>query len=547
MSIIQGHAKSADEGFYPVTIDQSLRFNDDDSAYLSRTPSSAGNRKTWTWSGWVKRGNLTGGNVLLGTGVTLNDSSYLYLSITGHFFKLTNWTQVVAQTDGVLRDPSSWYHLVCSFDSTQATASDRVKLYVNGVLSNSGTPSVSQNDEYGINKTERHDIGVLYEAGTPQQYHDGYLAEIHFCDGTAYTADDFGEFKSGVWVAKTPSVTYGTNGFYLDFANSGALGTDSSGNSNTWTATNLAATDQMLDSPTNNFATLNPLATRNKQAALAEGSLYATLTAPSTDNCYSNVKLPTSGKWYWETYHLRTGHGLAIGITKDEYAGNLSASPTAYTYYNADGTKWNNNSSSAYGSSFFATSTWYTVGVYYDADAGTVGFTLDGVDQGTAFSSLDTSEGYYACASNESGSGTISVYWNFGQDSSFAGNKTPQGYTDANGIGDFYYPVPDGALALCTANLLGDDPTDTVNAPITTSGTFTGNANADGPFVYIGGVPETMTINGNAVSFATHADRTANGFKLRTASASYNASGSNTFSVSVVGSIGKFANAQENP
>ena len=658
MAILQGNAKSvADGGFYPLEINQSLRFDDGSSSYLSRTPSVSGNRKTWTWSGWVKRGNLSAQQLLCCYNPT-GGAGYHPLGFDSNgaiqFEYVTTVPVGRKITNALLRDPSAWYHIVAVWDTTNATAADRIRLYVNGerITSFSASVDPAQNTDGFINGITDTRIG---SNPSNAQLLDGYLAEVHFTDGTAYTADDFGEFKSGVWVAKTPSVTYGTNGFYLPFNLSGDLGADSaytihdifgdssatatylldgdatdeggnyngtasgvtygdgisgtqaaiytdgdyitlpipntstfsvamwarsdvldnawhelfdctnhspsrftvgfvnkqlvvydtayryssyyisdyswhhyvitqngsalqmyadgelvynstcngsqrgnfklgryglsspnenwigaidqvrvfnrvitqdevtelaggygldsSGIGNNWIANNLAISDVMLDSPTNNFATLNPLATQNKQAALAEGSLYATLTAPSTDNCYSNVKLPTSGKWYWETYHLRTGHGLAIGITKDEYAGNLSVPSTAYTYYNADGTKWNNNSGSAYGSSFFATSTWYTVGVYYDADAGTVGFTLDGVDQGTAFSSLDTSEGYYACASNESGSGSISVYWNFGQDSSFAGTKTPQGYTDANGIGDFYYAPPTGYLALCTANL----------------------------------------------------------------------------------------------
>ena len=268
MSIIEGVVVGADTGFYTTEIEQSLRFNDDDSAYLSWTPASTGNRKTWTWSSWYKAGKVNtaaGGQSLFYAGNSVTtERGGIVLSNAGNQELSVNCMQagttsnvLSLQPTANLRDPSSWYHFVVSIDTTQATASDRAKIYVNGVRVTDFVTATypSQNTDLHINGA-----GILHATKHPSNnyYIDGYLAETHFIDGTAYDATAFGEFKNGVWIPKTPSVTYGTNGFYLDYSNGASIGADSSGNGNNWTPTNLASTDVMLDSPTNNFATLNP-------------------------------------------------------------------------------------------------------------------------------------------------------------------------------------------------------------------------------------------------------------------------------------------------
>ena len=222
MAVLQGSAKSVaqDGGFYPTTIDQSLRFNDNDSAYLSRTPIVAGNRKTWTFSAWVKRGNLGVAQAIFGARPSGAAPSYLLRFDSGDAIT-AQWADGVSTinltTTALYRDPSAWYHIVLAVDTTQATSSDRTKLYVNGeqITDFSSSQYPAQNTDLSVNSTSYpHLIGTNFGYS---QYLDAYIAEVHFTDGTAYTADDFGEFKSGVWVAKTPSVTYGTNGFYLPF------------------------------------------------------------------------------------------------------------------------------------------------------------------------------------------------------------------------------------------------------------------------------------------------------------------------------------------
>jgi hypothetical protein len=206
--------QSSSRGFYPNNIEGSLRFNDDDSAYLSWTPASAGNRKTWTWSGWVKRGEA-------GDGTGSNHHFFFSASTTqcdfyqnGFRFYSDGGTYIVVASQK-LRDYSAWYHIVVAVDTTQATASDRFKIYINGeqVTDFSSTTYPPLNHDTAINSTTAHFIGK--NAST--NYLHAYVAEVHFTDGTAYDADAFGELKNGVWVAKTPDVTYGTNGFHLNF------------------------------------------------------------------------------------------------------------------------------------------------------------------------------------------------------------------------------------------------------------------------------------------------------------------------------------------
>lgn len=478
MSIINGLAKNSARGFYPRTINQSLRFNDNDSAYLSRTPASAGNRKTWTFSAWVKRGNLDGTQPLLDAGAgSPNNRTILYFG-SGNTLNFVNavggTSSTVVVSSAVFRDVGSWYHIQYAVDTTQATASDRVKIYVNGIQLDSFSTGTypAQDLNLFVNSTDIHKIGndVIGSA----QYYDGYLAEVHFTDGTAYDATAFGEFKSGVWVAKTPDVTYGANGFYLDFADGGAIGNDVSGNNNDWTANNLAATDVMLDSPTNNFATLNNL-TGNQ--TLLEGNLRVSHSNTTSTGTYSTIST-SSGKWYFETtnYTLNSSVYRVVGLVNaDTFSESIVADSI---YLLRDGTyKINNGTAQSYASALSSTD---VIGVAFDVDAKTCEFYINGTGQG----SIDISAMGDTISPVFIRSGTLSPWantFNFGQDSSFAGNKTPQGNTDANGRGDFYYAPPSGYLALCTQNLPepaispADDasPSDHFNVV-----TYTGNASS---------------------------------------------------------------------
>jgi len=216
MPILNNSIVPASAGGYEI--DNSLRFNDDDSAYLSRTPSSAGNRKTWTWSGWVKRGNLTTTQALFGTYTDTNNRMYLFYSSTadeiGVFDKTGGTIVINTATSASFRDTSAWYHVVLAVDSTQATSTDRVKLYVNSELQTMAyytAPSLNADGQ--INSTISHKIG-----NQNANYLDGYLAEVNFVDGQALTPSDFGETGTyGEWKPIEYTGTYGTNGFYLPF------------------------------------------------------------------------------------------------------------------------------------------------------------------------------------------------------------------------------------------------------------------------------------------------------------------------------------------
>lgn len=352
-------------------------------------------------------------------------------------------------------------------------------------------------------------------------YFDGYLSIPHFTDGLSVDPGEFGESVGGVWMPKEYAGSYGTNGWHLPFDNGTSLSTltaDASGNGNNWTANNISLTagvnyDWMEDTPTNNFTVLNALLAGigSGNSTLSAANLVATSTSGGsvTEGAYSNVRV-SSGKWFCEITPASgsAGAGAMVGIM---------SSTTSHWYYNANGNKYTDTTNNgAYGATFTDGD---VIGIALDLDAGTVTFYKNGVSQGVAFSSLSGSWVFGVCDAS-SGATTLVAHFNAGQR-------------------PFSYTPPTGYQKLCTANL--------TNTTITTSGSFTGNASADGPFVWLNGVPTAMTINGNAVTFGTHADKTAGGFKVRSSSASYNTAGSNTYSITTTGAAFKNARAQVNP
>jgi len=211
---------SASSGtFYPYEINNSLKFEDGDSSYLSRTPASVGNRKTFTWSGWFKRANLTN-SVLLSAGTSNTARTLFYFDATNgqlYFFNNASGTVTGIYTSAYYRDVSSFYHVVLAVDTTQTNASDRAKIYINGVEQAVSTyiGAIALNADLYINATNAHGIGA--QAFGSAIYSDGYLTEVNFIDGTALDPTSFGETKEGIWIPKQYSGSYGTNGFYLPF------------------------------------------------------------------------------------------------------------------------------------------------------------------------------------------------------------------------------------------------------------------------------------------------------------------------------------------
>jgi hypothetical protein len=448
----------ADAAAGGYSISRSLRFNAADSAYLSRTPASAGNRKTWTWAGWVKRSKLSGAIQKIFTAGT-SGSSHTGIQITSgeqlevfHFAGSYVFQLVTTQ---VLRDLSAWMHIAVAVDSTQATSSNRVKVYINGsqvtAFATSSYP-VTQNADYEVNNTSFHAIAKSAVTGE-SNYVDAYLADIHFCDGTAYDASAFGEFSAttGVWMPKQFTGSYGSQGWKLDFADNSAatattLGKDSSGNGNNWTPNNLSVTagagnDSLVDVPVNgsevdtgaggqvrgNYCTLNPLL--NGSGTLANGNLELTGPSSAWGSRVGTVAI-SSGKWYFEAVASTgaTSLGVMVGITKAVPAGNhLGIDANGYAYFSATGNKWNNGSGASYGA------TWTdgdVIGCAFDADVGTLTFYKNGVSQGTAYSSLSASLWFLGVSCY--GSAKVDANW---------------------GARPFAYTAPSGFKALCTANL----------------------------------------------------------------------------------------------
>ena len=462
------------------TINNSLRFEDGDAAYLSRTPTTAGNRKTWTWSGWVKRSNLgiyTDFMISSNSGNGQN-RTYCYFSSSDDlvFGDYTSVWQSLIGTTQRFRDTSAWYHIIIAYDTTQSTNANRLKLYVNGQQVTDFTSETypSQNYEGYTNNTNEHTIGYLGYSG--DRYADMHLAEVNFIDGQALTPADFGETGDyGEWKPIKYTGTYGTNGFYLDFKNSGSLGNDANG-SNNWTPNNLAATDQMIDTPTNNFATWNALFEGGESSSsiyadttLSEGNLKASVPT----NSYMGATIrPKSGAWYSEflvstvtgevgwgwlnapDYSYNTANAGVANKWGGYYLGSSSAlkvydetsqlgSDIALTISNGDILQlaWDIDNSKGY---IGINDTWYA------ADNGTDGNPSAGTNQTFTFTATEATnlQPYVA-----NGTSTAVFVANFGQDSSFAGNKTAQGNQGSNGVGDFYYAPPTGFLALCSANL----------------------------------------------------------------------------------------------
>ena len=303
-------------------ISRSLRFNSPDSAYLNRTPATTTNRTTFTWSGWIKRTTLGGQYVIYSA--EQNGNNQFWFQWDGDEINIYDYQSAYNLriiTNALYRDPSAWYHVVFAVDTTQATASNRIKLYVNGVQVTSFSTETypSQNYTTMVNYTSAPSL--LGSGVSPTRYLPGYMTEVNFIDGQALTPSSFGSTNAdtGVWQPKAYSGSYGTNGFYLNFSDNSnttaaTLGADYSGNGNNWTPNNFsvsagAGNDSLVDSPTSygtdtgvggsvrgNYCTLNPLTTT--AGTYTQGNLRY-VGASNYRRTNSTVSVAT-GQWYWE-------------------------------------------------------------------------------------------------------------------------------------------------------------------------------------------------------------------------------------------------------
>ena len=458
---------SSDSALGDAKIQRSLRFNKSDSTYLNRTPSSSSNRKTWTWSSWLKKqadvgnnrtiftaGQTDGNDNIAVIGFRETDNLWVYEVTSDFTYQL--------KTTRLLRDCSAWFHIVVAFDTTQGTASDRVKLYVNGVQETSFATETypSQNHDSYFSTTNLHNIG-RYNGGSTQ-YFDGYMAEINFVDGQQLDPSYFGftDPRTGIWMPKRYEGTYGTNGFYLDFSDNSStasLGIDKSPNGNDFTANNFSVAagvgnDSLEDTPTNNFCTLNSLNSIVREnsypATLREGGL---LMIGADVHAASTFHLPKSGKWYAEFSKYGNGAPQAISVTRanklmTSYDGSLGLAD--HVQYVSNGEIGNRTRGSTSDATTWQDDADIIVAIAVDMDNGSVYFarantwinsgdpTSGSAKTGAIATDLltDNNGEHYIGVQGYNGSNSYGMYANFGQR-------------------PFTYTPPAGYKTLCTKNL----------------------------------------------------------------------------------------------
>jgi len=482
--ILPGNVASATAAV-GYNVANSCRFNDGDSPRMYKAGVTGTSRDAWTTSVWVKRGNVTTEQRILtfsGTDSTSAVTNIIKFNADDSLLVVDNTdgsnNHIHIQTSRLFRDPSAWYHIVVAVDSGQGTEANRVKIYING------TQETSFSDETYL--AEDADtlmgIGSGYEfvlsswKGNNNQYFDGYLAEVVHIDGLQLAATSFGEFDEDsptIWKPIDVSeLTFGNNGFYLDFEASDNLGNDANGGTDL-TETNLAAADQATDTPTNNFATLNPVyASRfDNDGLLSEGNNKITFTAANADTGFGMSTMGvTAGKWYWEIKLptiARAGAGVGDATRLAAFTATFWDSDPSYAFQVStyDGKINENNASTSYANAasdddivMFALDMdnhrcWYGInGTWQDSGDPTSGATGTG-DVTTQISDqthINTGEFMSPFVIDGSTSGQSAFEMNFGGCPAFAISSAA---ADGNGYGAFEYAPPSGFLALCSKNL----------------------------------------------------------------------------------------------
>jgi hypothetical protein len=474
-------------------INRSLRFSSSRSTYLSRTPTVASNRKTWTWSGWVKRGiiNITNQYASLfiaGTSTGTASSLFYFGFWDTNGIRFSSGTAQLGITNAVFRDLSAWYHIVVSVDTTQAIIDNRIKVYVNGIQQTMTVTSLAQHDDTAVNSNIAHYIGQVISS----QYFDGYMAEVNFIDGQALTPTSFGELNLnlGTWIPKLYTGTYGTNGFRLKFSDLTQLGEDFSGNLNNWTPSGFSVIpgtnyDLMTDSPTNtsdtigNYATLNPL-NINSAATYSNGNLDVNTGVAAGGPAFGSISVPTTGKWYWEVTPLTnvTTSFCRIGVVN-------TSRTIGVEYYNNGNRTLNGSADTTYGATYTNND---VIGVLCDVTNNTVSFYKNNLVQPTIPFSGWSSD-VFAMIADGNGSAGLTATFNFGQR-------------------PFVYTPPTGFKALNTFNL----PTPTIGATAATQANkfmdvslYTGTGVAQSIFNSGGFKPDLVWIKNRTGTAANHA------------------------------------------
>ena len=461
-TIATGNVASATAGGYEVA--NSVRYNDGDSPKMEKT-ISAGSNTIGTFSCWVKRCTLgadqalfTSTNDTLWFKIWFHNEDYLRID---RFKVASPYWDILKTTNMKFRDPSAWYHIHVAIDTTDGTAEDRMILTVNGTrvtsFATSTNPGSSVDLLIGTN-TYKHRIGANQTSG---DFFDGYMAEVVWIDGTASAATNFGEFDEDsptIWKPQDVSgLSLGTNGYYLDMEASDNLGNDANGGTD-FTETNLAATDQATDTPTNNFNVISPLTTTSSNVTISEGNCKITTGTSSWHPSTATIGV-TKGKWYCEVKCTDVGSASKYGIIDFaqyvDTTANLAGYTRAWTYRAYGGYLYNNTDDSAevgYGDSYTTND---IIGIYLDCDNNKVYWAKNGTVQNSG-TGISITDGYdYTFAFNIYNS-TAEV--NFGGCSAFSISSA---VSDDNGYGSFEYDPSAGTFdsaskdfyALCTKNL----------------------------------------------------------------------------------------------
>ena len=440
-------------------IDNSLRFEDGDAPRLTKTFSSSGNRRTVTFSAWFKLSNLG----IIRHIFSNNGADFINLESDNTLsVQLAGSAEGYLYSNRVFRDPSAWYHIVVAVDTTQGTASNRLKLYINGVqeTSFSATSNPNQNLETGFAENVQHAIGM--RSANVDRHFDGYLAEVNFVDGSALDPTYFGETDdNGVWIPKKPDVSsYGTNGFYMQFqqtgtsANSSGIGADTSGNDHHFAVTNLAATDVTEDTPTNNFCTLSSV--DNDGVVLSEGNCNFDTSSGNNEGVRGTIGVQ-NGKWYYEC-KITGSAGMSagnIGYSRPEVPvtsgpasvlGLFANGSSTFGLYNNSSGKTSLDASAGIGQNDI-------IGVALDLDSSTktIAYYRNGSIMGSAQTINASILGDFLLPVMLDDGGVNDVVGSFN-----FGNPTfsiSSGNADANGYGNFEYSPPSGYYSLCTKNL----------------------------------------------------------------------------------------------
>ena len=460
-------ANSVTGGF---EVANSGRFNIGSSDHLTRSlgGSPTSTRKA-TWSYWVKRSTLTSSNSeMIYSNEVADDNNRGFIQFEDDdTFRMTDTvssTQLI--TNRLFRDVSAFYHIVLAIDTTQGTAANRIKLYVNGVQETSfATASYpDQNDDLKIltgGQTNKQHISKVHGGSG---YFGGYLSEFVFIDGLQLAADQFGEFDedSGIWKPINVSgLTFGNEGFYLNFQTAAELGDDVSGNTNDFSESNLTALDQSTDTCTNNFATMLPL-TKSTDATLSEGNLNVTYGTASTRRAIFGSIVVTAGKWFCETKIIATSQtsvemNLGISNTYDpEAIGNALISTNGFTVslFPSNGSLYIGSTRDEQGLGNLAVND--IIGMAINIDDGTLQFYKNGSALGSAndITTGDSDDGelypgFTIANSCSSGGQTFTASHNFGSPA----YSESGGNSDASGFGNFSMSVPSGFFSICTKNL----------------------------------------------------------------------------------------------